>query len=395
MAPGRIGSPSKMMLLASAAWLGSCGQWASSEEREGYSVQRILGGQVDTTHSNVFMLVANQGQVYSSCTATLIAPNLLLTARHCVSPNEDEVVVCGRAELGVPFAPENLRASNAVNVRQSTRWFTGASVHVPSESADTCGFDVALVVLTENVPSDVADPAIPRIDREVEQGETYVAVGYGLDEEGQQGGRLSLGGLYISCSPGECGRVAPGSEFIGDTGVCEGDSGGPAFDTAGKLVGVVSRGGEDCSIPIYGTVTAWKALISSVAVQAAARGAYPAPFWATSGVSDLPPPPSEPGGSCSSELPCEGGFVCHQDDETGAQTCVPACSREQDCDAGFACTAVETGSACLPNEPARGPEPAATCAYPAGGSRGSPLLLFGLASGFGWLGARRRRTRAS
>ncbi|HEY8946488.1 MAG TPA: S1 family peptidase, partial [Polyangiaceae bacterium] len=232
------------VVLISAAFAATgCGDSPAATEQPLRAEDSIVGGEVDTEHRHVFMLVTIAGNYYQACTATLIAPNLLLTARHCISSNEDEVVICGRSDLGPPLPATSIRASNAVNVQEARRWYEGASVHVPQEGSDTCGYDVALVVLTENVPASVAVPAVPRIDREVAEGEPYVAVGYGLDEQGEQGGRLMREGLFVSCAPGECGRVAPAGEFIGDTGVCQGDSGGPAFDAAGKVVGIVSRGG--------------------------------------------------------------------------------------------------------------------------------------------------------
>lgn len=358
-----------LQLIGLAGALG-CGDVPSLEPTT-QAEQGIVGGQVDDEHRNVFILLANLGRAFSSCTATLIAPNLLLTARHCVSTSEDEdeVVVCGRSDLGQTYTADRLRASNALDVRDSTRWYRGASVHVPEEGSDTCGYDVALVVLTENVPASVAVPAIPRIDREVTHGEPYIAVGYGEDERGEQGGRQSLDGLTVACAPGQCGRVAPNGEFVGDTGVCQGDSGGPAFDTDGKLVGIVSRGAEDCSLPVYGTVTTWSDLIRRVAVQAALRGKYDTPFWVTQGVSD-PIGPS-PGVGCLSEQDCRAGSACKPVSEGSPSTCSPV----------------------IP-VPGDGSEPEATCSYTVATDPPSvPVALLGLLSGLSWL--RRRRPRDS
>jgi hypothetical protein len=394
MARGSIRFVSSTLLLATALGLPACGQAPNAVESGGELAQPIVGGEVDTQHKNVFMLFASLGRFYSTCTATLIAPNLLLTARHCVASNVDEAVVCGQSELGAPYAAETLRASNPVDVNQATRWFEGGSVHVPTEGSDTCGYDVALLVLTENVPPSVAVPAIPRIDLDVEEGEPYVAVGYGLDEAGEAGGRLARDGLFVECAPGQCGRVAPVREFIGDTGVCQGDSGGPAFDTKGKLVGIVSRGGEDCSVPIYGAVTAWRDLITSVALQAAARGNYVPPFWVTSGMSDPPAPlPVEPGGACGPGALCPAGYLCHSGDEGDAPSCTAICSSELDCDAGYRCAPAgeDAESVCTREAPPSG-EPDATCAFTVRGrSSETPLPLLGIVVGLAGLRARRRR----
>ena len=39
-------------------------------------------------------------------------------------------------------------------------------------------------------------------------------------------------------------------EFAGDEATCQGDSGGPALDMQGRVVGITSRGGADCSMSI-------------------------------------------------------------------------------------------------------------------------------------------------
>ncbi|HET9955472.1 MAG TPA: trypsin-like serine protease, partial [Polyangiaceae bacterium] len=77
---------------------------------------------------------------------------------------------------------------------------------------------------------------------------------------------------------------------------CEGDSGGPALDADGKVVGVVSRSGDACEEPVYGTVTAWRDLIIRVAKRAATLGGYEPPSWVQTGSSEGP----------NVEPPCEG-----------------------------------------------------------------------------------------
>jgi secreted trypsin-like serine protease len=54
-------------------------------------------------------------------------------------------------------------------------------------------------------------------------------------------------------------------EFEIGQGTCSGDSGGPALDTAGAVVGVVSRGNPDCSSGdaqnVYSRVDVWASLV--------------------------------------------------------------------------------------------------------------------------------------
>lgn len=310
----RTTASSGASLLALAA-LSSTGCSAEPAETFASAPQAIAGGTVDTAHHHVFFLASRVGR----CTATLIAPNLLLTARHCVSPGTgDEHVLCGESVLSEPVPAASFIAMNDPHPSENSPVFRASEVRVPGEGEDTCGYDIALITLSENVPESVSTPAVPRIDRAVTPGEKYTAVGYGVDADGDSNGsRMQLADLSVACPPGSCGGRAESTEFLGETGACSGDSGGPALDEDGKVVGVVSRSGPDCSGPVYGTVTAWRDFIIEVASDAAKAGGYEPPFWVTTRSSD---PPSVGGASgapsvvedepCVSTAECGAGEVC-------------------------------------------------------------------------------------
>lgn len=315
--------PGGRLALLGAMWgaLATTACGADAPEHTTRDARAIAGGSADRSHSNVFLLAARRGERVALCTATLLAPNLLLTARHCVSPVSHDVIQCGRAELGEPFPASALIATNDPEPSQESRVFEALRVWVPEEGADTCGYDIALVVLSEGVPAEVAVPAVPRIDREVAPGETYTAVGYGVDAGGEIGGkRMQLSGLSVSCEPGTCdSKIVKATEFLGESGVCSGDSGGPALDEDGKVVGVVSRGGPECTTPIYGAITGWSDFIIRVASQAAQLGGYEAPFWVKSGSSELPEPDAAGGasgggaGGEATGAACTAGSACAAD----------------------------------------------------------------------------------
>ncbi len=62
----------------------------------------IAGGTLDFDDSAVFQEFTHYTDSVSACTASLIAPNVLLTARHCVSPGGIEEGVCGQSPFGTP-----------------------------------------------------------------------------------------------------------------------------------------------------------------------------------------------------------------------------------------------------------------------------------------------------
>ncbi len=379
---------------------------APPSERIAASSSEIAGGELDEAHEAVFALYTNFGGAVGGCTASLIAPNLLLTARHCVSRSEgNDRVICGSAGFDEAVPGDQVLTTNDPVPNRQSPIFRGASVRVPSEGVDTCGFDIALITLAEPIPNDVAEPAIPRIDREVEAGETYSAVGYGVDENGEQTeGRMLLGDLTVECSPGACGaRGIESTEFLGETGVCSGDSGGPALDVDGKVIGVVSRGSEPCATPIYGTVFAWRDLMVETALEAAALGGYDPPFWALTLSSDPPivepepEPPLAEGDACGSGGECEEGTVCYFRGERDGAICSRVCADDAGCGDGLSCYPnddVPEGGVCWVAEDEPVLEDGGSCSFRPGPVRpahSSAALFLALGAGLTLARARRRR----
>ena len=124
------------------------------------------------------------------------------------------------------------------------------------------------------------------------------------------------------------------SEWMGETGVCQGDSGGPALDEVGRVIGVVSRGGQNCSTPVYARVDAWAQWMSLATVEAAQNAGIPAPDWATGG-STAPTYLWPVGSACTEIAECPSG-IC----EDG---CAPASVMPNTHASGFSCIEEEEG----------------------------------------------------
>ncbi|MBV8759648.1 MAG: serine protease [Deltaproteobacteria bacterium] len=179
------------------------------------------------------------------CSGTLIAPDVVLTAGHCIETHP-KLVVVGSVDLARP-------GGMAIAVKSATAY--------PSWKSS---YDVGVLVL------DHAAPAKPRaiasactVKEHLTAGAKVHVVGFGLTTKAGDGTNTRLHEAMIPIDDAMCTQdsacqpsVAPGGEFTaGGSGVdaCFGDSGGPIYiDTkAGPaLIGVVSRGealiGEPC-----------------------------------------------------------------------------------------------------------------------------------------------------
>jgi hypothetical protein len=219
------------------------------------------------------------------CSGALVAPNLVLTARHCVSRAITATPACdarGESHNGLHLAEDADPGSIAI--------YVGPHVHVDRDPVRAhairtlhptgrvlCDADVAFLVL-DRALTDVTILPI-RLHGTVESGDRVLPIGFGGGAANAIGNRVArLSSTVLTVGPAanaETGAVLGPREFEVDEATCRGDSGGPAIDIrTGEIVGVVSRGAS-CSTPgnhVYTRVDAY-AQLAAASFRAATKAA--------------------------------------------------------------------------------------------------------------------------
>ncbi|MGW7417936.1 S1 family peptidase [Streptomyces sp. NPDC054863] len=237
---------SKAAVLTAAAALAVAGLAATATP-----AAAIHGGKNTTTTDHPYTMEirskATNGVVSEHiCGGTLIAPDKVLTAAHCIDEEEGKPpvtfeVVGGRTDLRT--------------TKGTVRQIASMKIH-PKFDAPNYLYDAAVLTLAKPMPYKTLPVAGPKDAALFESGRSATALGWGLTATGTQGVRLKAARLTLSplkgCDPYTQPTDTPLNKLctIPATGTfdstCRGDSGGPLI-VAGKLVGIASTGNSYCN----------------------------------------------------------------------------------------------------------------------------------------------------
>ncbi|MCL2778530.1 MAG: S1 family peptidase [Polyangiaceae bacterium] len=236
----------------------------------------IYGGTEDNDGEalpGVVALRIGAGGTFELCSGALVAPNLVLTARHCVTKNVTTSVSCdenGRSANGKHISGEQDPTIIGVYTGPEPNFAhkpqaTGRAIVTP-KGPYLCDSDIALVALDQAI--DDITPLAMRLDAPARVNETIRAVGYGQNDQGVPiGTRFRKSGISVLAQGrgvSASGTPLGAHEFEVGRSICQGDSGGPAISEESlAVIGVVSRGSgcDDDYGHIYTTTAGFNELL--------------------------------------------------------------------------------------------------------------------------------------
>jgi secreted trypsin-like serine protease len=198
------------------------------------SARAMVGGAPSAESGLGRAVVTVVGSRGNFCSGTLIAPNVVLTAAHCVPANATTKVVAYGAQ----------RQPTLLDVRRvaSHPQFNARGIANHRATADVALLQLA-VPMAGKSPSTLGSPRAP-----IAVGTRFTVAGIGVTRrgDGKSGGIARAATLVATGRPGtlQIRLVDPATNNTREgLGACTGDSGGPVFeaqDGRNVIVGVIS-----------------------------------------------------------------------------------------------------------------------------------------------------------
>jgi secreted trypsin-like serine protease len=254
----------------------------------------VIGGRTATIAEfpSLAFIAAKTEEGFFSCTGTVVAPRVVLTAGHCIE-KEEELAANPPSSYRVVTGLADIRQVTSANISTVSQ-----AVFYPTFETAKQQTDAGVLVLSAPVTAPPLRIATAADAALLSGGTPLTIAGWGLTEPHAKAGPpdLRAGGLAL-LSPGSCKRgTRPFEPFYSTarqlcalepnraTSGCFGDSGGPAIATGADglpvEIGIVVSGGRDCSRTLPNIYTRVDAISSWVAA------------WIASAETGAPPPPT-------------------------------------------------------------------------------------------------------
>jgi V8-like Glu-specific endopeptidase len=196
-----------------------------------WTAEPIIGGSLASTE--VAVVAVKQTSTGALCSGTLVAPNIVLTAAHCVygvSPTDLEVLV----GVSTNSPDQTIGVANAIAYPTYQGEVEGVlgGVDLGAITLATPLMVPPIAARTDTTDTELTNAAI-------------TLVGYGADD-GTTSSGVGIRRSVIVETGSVCSRLVRAGNA--DANACFGDSGGAVL-LGGSLVAVISGGGQGCYAP--------------------------------------------------------------------------------------------------------------------------------------------------